>query len=73
MRVAVAIDDWKLPIFDRQLKQLGYSYEQVPGVVPNTFFLLVLTENVEALAEVIKTSNLEASLTGKDHDKNNFG
>lgn len=64
-QAGIAIDGWKLSIFDRHLTQAGYIYEKVPGFTPDAIFLVVCTENVTALAGVVKAANDEAAQTGK--------
>jgi hypothetical protein len=64
-RAAIAIDDWKLPIFERHLSQAGYAYARSVGVTPDTLFLYVETEQLEPLAIVVKAANDEAASTGK--------
>ena len=63
-KVAIAIDRWKLPIFERHLKDSGYMFGVTQGLVPMSYLLKVETVNVEALAEVIKAANTEAAKTG---------
>lgn len=62
-RVGIAIDPWKLPIFERHLKQSGYQFEKAKAG-DDMLVLKVETENVPALAIVIKAANSEAALTG---------
>lgn len=64
MKAAIAIDDWKLPIFERHLAQAGYTHTDGPGLTPKTLLLTVTTDNVEALGEVVKAANTEAAQTG---------
>ncbi len=45
----VAIDDWKLSIFERHLRGAGYAYTRHPGLSAGTLTLKVKTENLEAL------------------------
>lgn len=63
-KIGIAIDDWKLSIFERHLKQAGYSFEQGGGVASNTLMLYVYTENPEALEIVVRAANTEARRTG---------
>lgn len=63
-KAAIAIDSWKLPIFERHLKQSGYAYEQGKGLTQDTMFLYVDTENVVALETVVRAANTEAAKTG---------
>lgn len=64
MKAGIAIDDWKLPIFERHLAQSGYTWTTNTGaLVKGTLFLTVDTPNGEALLEVIKAANAEAART----------
>lgn len=63
-KAAIAIDDWKLPIFERRLTQSGYAFTNVGVLVKGVLVLQVETDNVEALAVVIKAANDEAARTG---------
>ena len=60
----IAIDSWKLPIFERHLKQAGYAFTNAGELTKGCLILTVHTTNLEALAEVVKRANTEASLTG---------
>lgn len=64
-KAAIAIDAWKLSIFDRHLSQSGYAYEHALGITDKTLLLTVCTENLEALAGVVQAANNEAARTGK--------
>lgn len=64
MKAAIAIDNWKLPIFERHLSQSGYSFENIGPLTPDTLILKVRTDNLEALGVVIKAANTEAAMTG---------
>jgi hypothetical protein len=63
-RVGIAIDKWKLPIFERRLKQGNYRYENAGKLTHNTILLRVITDNVTALQCVVEESNKEAAQTG---------
>lgn len=64
MKAAIAIDDWKLPIFERRLSQAGYEFKNAGLLTAHCLILSVETENAEALAGVIKAANTEAAMTG---------
>lgn len=64
MKVGIAIDDWKLPIFGRHLSQSGYVFKNAGELCASTLLLQVETENAEALAGVINAANTEAAMTG---------
>lgn len=61
MRAAIAIGDWKLRIFERHLKQAGYSWEQGAGLTSDTLFLYVETKDAKALETVVRAANAEAA------------
>lgn len=63
MKAAIAIDDWKLTIFEQHLTQAGYSYVKHPGVTKNSLTLTVVTDDMDALQIVVKAANTEAALS----------
>jgi len=64
MKAAIAIDDWKQPIFERHLSQAGYAYATGPGLTSDTRLMTVTTENPQALEIVVRAANTEAAMTG---------
>lgn len=64
-KAGIAIDAWKLPIFERHLRQAGYSFENAGLLLAGTLLLRVSTTNLTALAEVVKAANTEAAMTGE--------
>ena len=64
MKAAIAITSWKLPIFERHLKQSGYEFKNAGPFADGCLILSVETENVEALAGVVDAANTEAAMTG---------
>lgn len=65
MKAGIAIDPWKLSIFERHLTQAGYSFTKAGSATSEFMTISVVTENVEALSEVVKAANTEAAKTGK--------
>lgn len=65
-KAAIAIDDWKLPIFKRHLAGAGYTFKQGPGLTKTTLMLTVETNNVAALGAVVQAANNEAALSKRD-------
>jgi hypothetical protein len=63
MKAAIAIDAWKLPIFERHLAQAGYSFENAGLLTAGCIVLHVVTGNLHALHSVIKAANDEAART----------
>jgi len=68
MKAGIAIDTWKLPIFERHLTQAGYSFENQGQLMKEVKVLSVTTDNVDALQVVIKAANTEAAQTGNGTD-----
>jgi hypothetical protein len=62
LTAAIALDNWKFPIFERHLHQAGYSFNRSEGLTANTMILSVTTENLVALSEVVRAANTEAAL-----------
>lgn len=58
------IDDWKLSIFERHLKQSGYTFQNAGYMTEAALVLRVDTTNIVALGEVVKAANAEAAQTG---------
>lgn len=65
IKAGIAIDHWKLPIFQRHLDQAGYKYTQSKVIVEGVLILTVETTNQTALAIVVDKANREATHTGK--------
>lgn len=63
-KAGIVIDEWKMPIFERRLKQAGYAFENAGLLTAGTLVLLVDTTNLVALGEVVKAANTEAAQTG---------
>lgn len=63
MRAAIAIDDWKLPIFEKHLSEAGFTYTQSKGLTKKTLMLYVESADLAAMAElekVVRTANAAA-------------
>lgn len=65
MKVAIVIDYWKLPIFERHLTRANYLYTQSPGLTPDALFLFVETDAPKALERVVRAANAEAAVAGE--------
>jgi hypothetical protein len=63
-KVGIAIDPWKLSIFERHLTQSGYTVENAGLLHKDAHLLRVDTTNVEALGHVVGAANAEAAKTG---------
>lgn len=63
-KAAIAIDEWKLSIFERHLAQAGYAFKNAGHFTAGVLILKVDTPNLEALGIVCKAANTEAAHTG---------
>lgn len=61
MKAGITIDDWKLPIFEKHLKEGGFTYEVLPGLTKDTKTLVVTYTTVGDLYKVAKAANNECS------------
>lgn len=59
MKAAIALDDWKLPVFRRRLTEAGFTYEDAGAPTPGTTMLTVETDSVSALATVVAACQAE--------------
>lgn len=57
----VVIDAYKLPVFEKHLKDAGYQYEVKSGVTEDTLSLFVKCEWAHKLLPIIQAANNEAS------------
>ena len=58
-QVGIAIDSWKLPIFDKHLRRAGIAYDVCNGLTEDT---RLLTANVERIADaqpIVEAANAE--------------
>lgn len=59
MRIGIAIDPWKKEIFHKHLIAAGFTYTEGDIGINGVKMLYVDTDNVDSLAAVIKSSQLE--------------
>lgn len=61
--IGIALDDWKLPIFEKALKKAGYNYAVEGGLSPGTKMLRVLVSDVKGFKKIIRKANNAAAKT----------
>lgn len=61
-RVGIAVDAWKVPIFEQHLKKAGYTYSVIHGGPFTTITISGVA--VEPLAKIITLANAEAKKRG---------
>lgn len=59
LTAAVLIEEWKLPVFSRHLREAGYSYDTAGGLIDGTITLRVSFDDVVKLKSIIETANKE--------------
>lgn len=62
-KAGVALNDWKLPVFKQVFDEAGYSYEQKPGLVPDSVTLMVeyIEEDINRLEKTVRKANKQAA------------
>lgn len=64
MKIGIAIDRYKLPVFNKHLTDDGYTYTTGDGVTADTMMLYVEADSVAGLEGTIRAANKEASRGG---------
>lgn len=59
MKAAIAVDDWKLPIFRKRLEAAGYEYTDAGAFTGDTTILTVEATDMLALKKVIEQCQAE--------------
>lgn len=59
MKAAIAVDNWKLPVFRKLLADAGYSYQDGGAFTGDTTILTVETSDVLALKTVVEQCQAE--------------
>lgn len=67
MKAAIALDDWKLPVFRKRLTEAGFKYEDAGEATPGTTFLTVHYDAADflKLAQVVRVSADQCARKGK--------
>lgn len=59
LKAGIAIDDWKLPVFERRLTEAGYAFENKGKLTNSSILLRVETVDMLALKKVIEACQNE--------------
>jgi hypothetical protein len=59
MKAGIAVDNWKLPVFRKRLKQAGYEYRDGGALTGDTTLLTVETSDMLALKKVLEKCQAE--------------
>jgi hypothetical protein len=65
MKAGIAVDDWKLPIFEAHLSGAGFTFTAGNGLTAGTRMLTVITDDMAGLEIVVRAANAEAALRKK--------
>jgi hypothetical protein len=60
-KAVIGIDDWKLPTFSRILEEEGYTFTINDGVTDDSLLLIVYTDDLTRLSDVVFRMNAEAA------------
>jgi hypothetical protein len=58
-KAAIVIDSYKLPVFEKRLRESGIEYDTEPGVTPNTLSLWI---KANTMAELLQWRDLIAGI-----------
>lgn len=70
MKLGIALDSWKLPIFARHLTKAGYTFVNKGRISEGALLLHVEAPGPQAIEAVVRAANTEAALTGKPNPRN---
>lgn len=59
MKCGIVVDNWKLPVFRKQLTAAGYEYSEVGALTANTSVLTVEANDMLALEKLLRTCQAE--------------
>ena len=59
MKAGIAVDNWKLPVFRKRLKEAGYEYQDGGPLTGDTTLLTVETSDMLALKKVVERCQVE--------------
>ena len=61
IKCGIAIDDWKLEIFEKHLTEAGYTFVKAAGLAPNVSILSVETGTPIELQKLLTVANSECA------------
>ncbi len=61
LKAAVVIDKWKRPIFEKILKEDGFTFSRQPGITSDTLVLRVTCSSPMQLKPTIERAQLAAA------------
>lgn len=61
MKVGIALDNWKLPIFRKMLSDAGYTYEDGGALTYDSTLLTIVTDNMLRLKDVVAACQRECA------------
>ena len=70
-KAGVAIDNWKLPIFEKLLKDNGYTFD-TKKLTEDTLLLTVENDSLNRLSSVLREAQLEAQRIKKNKSNNKY-
>jgi hypothetical protein len=63
VKAAIAVDDWKLPVFRKRLTEAGYEYKDAGPFTGDTTILHVKTNDMLALKALLERCQAECRET----------
>lgn len=59
MKAGIAVDNWKLPVFRKRLRDAGYEYQDGGALTDDTTLLTVEADDMLALKRVLEGCQAE--------------
>ncbi len=59
MKVGIAVDNWKLPVFRKRLTAAGYQYQDGGALTADATLLTVETDDTLGLQKVVELCQIE--------------
>lgn len=60
-KVAIVIDNWKLPIIKKELENAGFKFKKKPGITKDNVTLIVKTDDIRSLQETMKAAEIKVN------------
>lgn len=57
--IGIAVDNWKVEIFRKHLKQNSFVYQRFPGVTPGTTMFKVKADDFNRIKNTVHAANAE--------------
>lgn len=71
LKFGIAIDDWKLPVFEKHLTDAGMKYEVGNGITAGCLTIYLFSDSQDRVVQIVKAANEAARAAGKPPEGTN--